>query len=179
MAKKRRSFFERLTGAISLDEDDLDIPEDDYAPAPRRAAAAEVPAYEPEPSRHAIDPRGSRGLSISAHEDEEGELGVDLIETPDSVILRAMVAGVRPSNLDIQISRQSVTIRGSREEESFSTSEDHIVRELYWGAFSRVIELPAEIDIEEAVAKEKNGLLTIVMPKVDKERKTKLSVKPE
>jgi hypothetical protein len=59
MAKKRRSFFERLTGAISLDEDDLDIPEDDYAPAPRRAAAAEVPAYEPEPSRHAIDPRGS------------------------------------------------------------------------------------------------------------------------
>lgn len=182
MTKKRRSFFERLTGAISLDEDDLDIPEDDYAPAPRRtppippvAPADDYSAYE----RHAIDPRGSRGVPVIEHEDEEGELGVDLIETPDAVILRAMVAGVRPSNLDIQISRQSVTIRGSREEESFSTSEDHIVRELYWGTFSRTIDLPAEIDIEEAAAKEKNGLLTIVMPKVDKERKAKLSVKPE
>lgn len=177
MAKKRRSFFERLTGAISLDEDDLDIPDDDYAPAPRRAAAE--PHAVPELDRRAIDPRGSRSLSPVSREDEEGELGVDLIETPDAVVLRAMVAGVRPSNLDVQISRQSVTIRGSREEESFSTSEDHIVRELYWGTFSRVINLPAEVDIESASAKEKNGLLTLVMPKVDKERKTKISVKPE
>lgn len=175
MTKKKRSFFERLTGAISLDEDDLDIPEDDYTPAPRHRDP------EPEPERHAIDPRGSghaRHVAAS-REEEEGELGVDLIETPDAVILRAMVAGVRPSNLDIQISRQSVTVRGSREEESFSSSEDHIVRELYWGTFSRVIDLPAEVDIESAAAKEKNGLLTVVMPKVDKERKAKLSVKPE
>lgn len=175
MTKKKRSFFERLTGAISLDEDDLDIPEDDYAPAPRHREP------EPAPERHAIDPRGSHHARFAApeREEEEGELGVDLIETPDAVVLRAMVAGVRPSNLDIQISRQSVTIRGSREEESFSSSEDHIVRELYWGTFSRVIDLPTEIDIESAAAKEKNGLLTIVMPKVDKERKAKLSVKPE
>jgi HSP20 family molecular chaperone IbpA len=174
MAKKRRSFFERLTGAISLDEDDLDIPEDEYVPAPRGDASADD-------NRHAIDPRGARGAA-SRHllaPDEEGELGVDLIETPDAVILRAMVAGVRPSNLDIQISRQSVTIRGSREEETFSTSEDHIVRELYWGSFSRTVDLPAEVDIESAAAKEKNGLLTVVMPKLDKERRAKLSVKPE
>lgn len=174
MAKKRRSFFERLTGAVRLDEDDLDLPEDDYAPAPA------VPAYR-EDERHAIDPRGTRGAA-SHHlltPDEEGELGVDLIETPDAVILRAMVAGVRPANLDIQISRQSVTIRGSREEESYSTSEDHVVRELYWGSFSRTVDLPAEIDIESAAAKEKHGLLTVVMPKVDRERKAKLSVKPE
>jgi HSP20 family protein len=173
MAKKKRSFFERLTGAISLEEDDLDIPEDEYVPAPAARGAAE--------GRHAIDPRGARGAATHhlLTPDEEGELGVDLIETPDAVILRAMVAGVRPANLDIQISRESVTIRGSREEESFSTSEDHIVRELYWGSFSRTVELPAEIDIESAAAKEKNGLLTVVMPKVDKERKAKLSVKPE
>lgn len=175
---KRRSFFERLTGAIRLDDDDLDIPEDDYAPTPAAPRYEEDPA--PRSGRHAIDPRGSRGhLAPHLDDDSEGELGVDLIDTPDSVIVRAMVAGVRPSNLDIQISRQAVTIRGSREEESFSSSEDHIVRELYWGTFSRTVDLPAEIDIESAVAKEKNGLLTIVMPKIDKERRTKLSVKPE
>lgn len=177
MAKKR-SFFERLTGAVRLDdEDDFDVPAEEYAPA--------VARYEDEATRranprhaHAIDSRGSHG-HLAAPEDLEGELGVDLIDTPDSVIVRAMVAGVRPSNLDIQISRQAVTIRGSREEESFSSSEDHVVRELYWGVFSRTVDLPAEVDIESAVAKEKNGLLTIVMPKVDKERRTKLSVKPE
>jgi HSP20 family protein len=174
---KRRSFFERLTGAIRLEEDDLDIPEDDYAPAPARYEedAPKAPAHH---GRHMIDPRGHRG-HLAPEDDAEGELGVDLIDTPDSVVVRAMVAGVRPVNLDIQISRQAVTIRGSREEESFSSSEDHVVRELYWGTFSRTVDLPAEVDIESAVAKEKNGLLTIVMPKVDKERRAKLSVKPE
>jgi HSP20 family protein len=174
---KRRSFFERLTGAIRLDEDDLDIPEDDYA-ASRTRPATEIAKPI---GGGAIDPRGAHGRHLSLHSESEseGELGVDLIDTPDSVIVRAMVAGVRPVNLDIQISRQAVTIRGSREEESFSSSEDHIVRELYWGTFSRTVDLPAEVDIEAAVAKEKNGLLTIVMPKVDRERRTKLSVKPE
>lgn len=175
MAKKR-SFLERLTGAIRLDEDDLDVPGDEYAPP--------VARYDDEATRRAprraIDPRGSRGhLAPEPESDAEGELGIDLIDTPDAVIVRAMVAGVRPANLDIQICRQSVTVRGAREEESFSSSEDHIVRELYWGTFSRTVDLPAEVDIEAAVAKEKNGLLTIVMPKVDKERRAKLSVKPE
>lgn len=70
-----------------------------------------------------------------------------------------------------------VTIRGTRDEDQESPDEDYQFRELFWGSFSRTIVLPEEIVIDEAEAKEKHGLLTIVLPKVDKDRSTKLKVR--
>lgn len=177
MAKKR-SFFERITGAIRLDDeaDDLDLELEPVHPH-HHAAPHEAHGHP----HHAA--RDHHAAAINPYslpvEDEAGELAVDVIETPDAVVVRSMVAGVRPGDLEVQISRESVTISGSREEDSFSSSDDHVCRELYWGSFSRTVALPAEIDIEGAVAKEKHGLLTLVLPKVDRHRKTKLSVKPE
>jgi HSP20 family protein len=88
-----------------------------------------------------------------------------------------MIAGVRPEDLDITISRDMVTIRGKREEEKVSNEDDYFVRELYWGTFSRTIELPEEIDVDEAEAIEKHGLLILKLPKLDKRRQSKLKVK--
>jgi len=70
-----------------------------------------------------------------------------------------------------------VTIRGTREEIDEVKQEDYYHKELYWGGFSRNIILPEEVDVEGADAKEKHGLLVIKLPKLDKDRKTKLSVK--
>ena len=62
--------------------------------------------------------------------------------------------------------------------ESHETAEnDFFHRELYWGSFSRTIVLPAEVEIEEAEASEKHGLLTLILPKVDKNRQSKLKVR--
>ncbi|MBX4209529.1 Hsp20 family protein, partial [Candidatus Parcubacteria bacterium] len=47
----------------------------------------------------------------------------------------------------------------------------------YWGSFSRTIMLPEEIEVEEAEAIERHGLLTIKLPKVDKSKQNKLRVK--
>jgi HSP20 family protein len=88
-----------------------------------------------------------------------------------------MVAGVKPQDLDINITRDMVTIHGTREDSIEVTQENYFHKELYWGSFSRNIILPEEIDVEEADAKEKHGLLMITLPKLDKDRKTKLSVK--
>ena len=88
-----------------------------------------------------------------------------------------MVAGVRPEDLDISITRDMVTIKGTRQEERETTKENYHHQELYWGSFSRTIMLPAEIDTEEAGAIEKHGLLILTLPKIDKEKKTKLRVK--
>ena len=54
---------------------------------------------------------------------------------------------------------------------------DYFHRELYWGSFSRTIMLPEEIEVEEAEAIERHGLLTIKLPKVDKAKQNKLRVK--
>ncbi|HEY4507376.1 MAG TPA: Hsp20/alpha crystallin family protein [Candidatus Paceibacterota bacterium] len=173
---RKRTFFERLTGAIRLDDevDDLDLELD---PPPHHGRHPAPPAPLHGHKHHAATEIDPYALPVTS--DEEGELAVDVIETPDSVVVRAMIAGVRPANLEVQLSRESVTVIGSREEESFSSSDEAICRELYWGSFSRTVPLPAEVDIEQAVAKEKHGLLTLVLPKVDRHRKTKLSVKPE
>ena len=110
---------------------------------------------------------------------EEGELPVDMYHTADAIIIRALVAGVRPSDLDVAITRDMVTINGAREEPAEVDDEFYFHRELFWGRFSRKILLPEEVIIDEAEAKEKHGLLEIVLPKLDKERSTQIKVKSQ
>jgi HSP20 family protein len=88
-----------------------------------------------------------------------------------------MVAGVKPEDLDVSITREMVTLRGTREPGDSVAGDDYFQRELYWGSFSRTILLPTEIDVEESEAIEKQGLLTIHLPKIDKERSQTLKVK--
>src|SRR5258708_3526221 len=110
-------------------------------------------------------------------ENEEAELTVDVYQTPTEIVVQTMVAGVRPEDLDINISRDMVTIRGKREESRSIDETNYFVKELYWGKFSRTISLPQEIEPEEAEATEKHGLLTVKLRKVDKEKKNTIKVK--
>lgn len=110
-------------------------------------------------------------------EDKEGELTVDVYQTSDYIIVKSMIAGVRPEDLDVTITRDMITIRGKREAERVENEDDYFVRELYWGTFSRTIQLPQEIDVDEAEAVEKHGLLILKLPKMDKKRQSKLKVK--
>jgi HSP20 family protein len=154
--KKRRSFFEKLTGGVHVDDFDDDIEQEN-----------EILMPENEYSEDEI---------VDEYQDA-GQLSIDLINTPDEIIIKAMIAGVRPQDLDIQISRDMISISGTREEEIEANEEDYYHRELFWGSFSRNILLPEEIDVEASDAKERHGLLEVRLPKIDKNRKTKLSVK--
>ena len=152
MAKEKRSFFERLTGAVN-------------APAENEEREINVAA---------ADEKLSEWLE---EENGDGQLAVDVYQTPDDIFVRAMVAGVKAEDLDISITRDMVTIKGLREGSQEVSEENFFFKELYWGSFSRTILLPQEVEVEEAEATEKNGLLTIRLPKVDKGRQTKLRVK--
>ena len=158
MAKEKQSFFERLTGAVKLDDYEGRITSE--APSVR---AMETPSV-----------KAGSWIEESA---EEGELTVDVYQNSDTIFVKAMIAGVRPEDLDINISRDMITIRGKREEERVSGNDDYFIRELYWGSFSRSVSLPSEIDVDEAEAIEKHGLLILRLPKLDKKRQSKLKVK--
>ena len=110
-------------------------------------------------------------------EEAEAELTVDLYQTANEIVIQTMVAGVQPENLSITITRDMITIRGKREENRAINTENYFVQELYWGSFSRTISLPEEVDPEEAEAVEKHGLLIIKLPKVNKNKETKLKIK--
>lgn len=157
MAKDKRSFFDRLTGAVHMEESERE----------------EAPAKRLTKTRN----NGEAGSWIDEESEKDAELTVDVYHTPDMIVVKSMIAGVRPEDLDVSITRDSVTIRGKREEERVSDSDDFLVQELYWGSFSRTISLPEEIDVDEAEAIEKHGLLILKLPKLDKRRLSKLKVK--
>lgn len=150
----KQSFFQRLTGAINTDEDMFD----DEPVATRSLKRA--------PISETIEER-----------EQEAELAVDVKQTPTEIIIKTMVAGVAPEDLDVSISQEMVIIKGSRREVYEADDDDYFHRELYWGAFARTILLPAEVRSEEAIAEMKHGLLTIRLPKIDKQRQTKLRIK--
>lgn len=157
MAKKP-SFFDRLTGTQYDDsfdsfEEDFET-EDDSTPGTEKAVR-QIPPEEP----------------------GEAQLTVDVYQTEGEIVVRALVAGSRPDELDVAITRDMVTISGKRVENKEVNEEDYVYRELYWGSFSRTIVLPAEVDVDAAEASEKHGMLTIKLPKLNKDRQTKLKVK--
>lgn len=151
MAKDKRSFFEKLTGTVRLDE-------------------------ESEQEETRMEPKRS-GIQSVEEENGDAELTVDVHQTPTEIIIKTMAAGVRPEDLEISITRDMVTIRGKREHDRSVSEENYFFRELYWGAFSRTISLPAEVEPEEAEAIEKHGLIIIKIPKINKGKQTKLRIK--
>lgn len=118
------------------------------------------------------------GFNQWANEEaQEGELAVDVYQTNESIIIQAMIAGVVLEDLSVSVTREMVTIKGKREAQKGISEENYFYQELYWGAFSRTVLLPAEIDTEEVEATEKKGLLTIRLSKLDKDRKQTIKVK--
>jgi len=147
MSRDKRSFFDRITGSISV-PDEI---EEDFSEEKNENWVNETP--------------------------EAGELNIDVYQNQNETIIKTMVAGVKPEDLDVSISRDMVTLKGKRENEKTIADDDFFHRELYWGSFSRSIVLPQEIDVDSAEAVEKHGLLIIRLPKLDKNRSTRLKVR--
>ncbi len=167
---KKRSFFERLTGGLSLRdyEDDSFDENDDFEVEDelKKKGSKKIPVVNEK-----------EWMEETTEEEQVGELSVDVYQNSSDIVVQAMVAGVRPEDLNVDITRDTVTISGSRKEARTIKEEDYFTQELYWGAFSRVIALPEEIDPDEAEATEKHGLLILKLPKIDKNRQTKLKIK--
>jgi HSP20 family molecular chaperone IbpA len=163
---KKPSFLQRLTGNQQseydriLDDDHRFGEEDDLAVEDTYSEEEEEWSNEPE-----------RPLQ------QDGELPVDMYQTDEMIVIRALVAGVSPEELDISITRDMVTIHGTREEFQETHDDSYYHRELFWGKFSRTLLLPEEVAIDEAEAQEKHGMLEIRLPKLDKHRSTQLKVR--
>lgn len=110
--------------------------------------------------------------------ESEGQLTVDVYQDGKNIMVESTVAGVDPENLEINITNESVTIRGTREREKKIEDKDFFYQECFWGTFSRSVILPHEVDPEKSTAAiSKNGLLVIKMPRLDRKKAKKLQVK--
>lgn len=103
---------------------------------------------------------------------QEGKLSVDVIETREEIIVRSAIAGVHTKDLDITLSDDTLTIRGSRDLNCEEGRADQVhVQECHWGGFSRTIILPTHVDSDAVDATLKRGILTIRLKKVEMDKR--------
>jgi len=114
---------------------------------------------------------------LNPEEEVEGSLTVDVYKTENEIVVQSTVAGVNPEDLEVNITNESVSIRGKREKTENIEDKDYFYQECFWGKFSRSIILPEEVDPEKSTAVLKNGILTIRMPKLNKPKSKKINVK--
>jgi HSP20 family molecular chaperone IbpA len=168
MARNKKSLFDWLTGGAGAEQD--------YSFDDLETGSGTVPMRSTGTSKR-VPIQQQQAPDLAPEEPMDGELSIDVYQTPTHIIIKAMIAGVRPDDLDVSITRDMVTIRGKREQHAEAQTGEFFFQELYWGSFSRTIVLPQEIDLEEAEASEKHGLLIIRLPKLDKGRAAKLKVR--
>ena len=108
---------------------------------------------------------------------EEGQLSIDVYQTPENIVVKSTIAGVDPEDIDISINNDMLTIRGKRESKETIKEDDYLYRECYWGSFSRSIILPVEVKANGIEATLENGVLTIILPKSKTTKQISVKVK--
>ena len=109
-------------------------------------------------------------------EDLPGQLAVDVYETKEKLVVKARTAGVNKHDLDVSISDNTLSIRGTLSAGSEDDVVNYFVQECYWGEFSRSIALPVPVKEEEIEAMLKDGVLTISFTKVKQDTVKKIQV---
>jgi len=118
----------------------------------------------------------AKGSGKIGQSEEEGQLTVDVYQTDDDIIIKSTIAGVTSDDIDIAVTNDMVTIKGTRKPDEKIKQDNYYYQELYWGPFSRSVILPEEIDSDNAKASMKNGILTVKLPKLAKTRIKKVKI---
>ena len=138
-------------------------------------------ATSEQPQQQTADPAAAQAQQPAADEwDEEdavpGQLAVDVYETKEKLVVKARTAGVNKHDLDVSISDNTLSIRGTLSAGNEEDVENYFVQECYWGEFSRSIALPVPVKEDEIEALLKDGVLTVSFTKVKQDTVKKIQV---
>jgi len=106
----------------------------------------------------------------------EGKLTVDVYQTNKDLIIQSAIAGINREDLDISIEKDIVIIKGNRKIPNEKEERNYFYQECFWGPFSREIILPIEVDPSRTKATMEKGILTIRMPKIEREKKREIKI---
>ncbi len=151
-------------------DDDLLLEEDELT----AAFLGDETALAPEPAQPASAPAADD--EWDEDENVPGQLAVDVYETREKLVVKARTAGVNKNDLDVSISDNQLTVRGTLSSGSEEGVENYFLQECYWGEFSRTIALPVPVKEEEIEAVLKDGVLTISFGKVQQDTVKKIQV---
>lgn len=100
---------------------------------------------------------------------QKGQVALDVFEYDEYYIIKAPIAGVKLSDIDIEVNENVVTIRGMRKQTDDIPQNQYYVQECFWGEFERSVTLPAAIDQKKVKATfNKESILKIIIPKEER-----------
>ena len=101
----------------------------------------------------------------------------DIRETPEAYVFEADLPGIRREEVDINLTGNRITITGKREAKARKEGENFFMQERSYGSFTRSFNLPDGVDGGRVTADLKDGVLTLVLPKVPEVQPKKIEIK--
>ena len=101
---------------------------------------------------------------------------VEMFETGDEVVVRAEMPNVDPANVDVTVTGDAITIKGTVRQEEEKKDRSYYRRELRYGSYVRTLPLPAEVNGGDAKATYKDGVLEVKIPKSERAKPTSVKV---
>ncbi len=102
---------------------------------------------------------------------------IDMYRTDKEVVVKASLPGVKPEEVDISISSDCLTIKGETKAEEKIEREGYLYQEHRYGAFSRSVALPSDLQTDKTEASFENGILTLTIPKFEEVKPKPIKVK--
>ena len=116
---------------------------------------------------------GPRGLGTLSAWDP----AVEVADTTDAVMIKAHVPGIPKDNIQVNVTDDAITLKGEMKEEEKKEEKNYTRREFRYGAFSRIITLPAAVQADKAAAQLKDGVLEITIPKSEKAKVKEIPIR--
>lgn len=101
----------------------------------------------------------------------------DVYETDDEVVVQMAVPGIKPEDINIQISGDTVTVSGETREDKEDKRKNYYQRQLRYGSFSQSVVIPTSVKADNADASFKNGILKLTLPKSEEVKPKTIKVK--
>ncbi|MBN1189118.1 MAG: Hsp20/alpha crystallin family protein [Dehalococcoidales bacterium] len=118
-----------------------------------------------------------RPARVWAGFDGEGVIPVDITQNDNDVVVKASMPGFKPEEVDIQITGDTLTIRGEHKETKEVKEDNYLCREINYGTVSRAITIPVDVKSDKAEATFENGVLHLNLPKAEEVKPKQIKVK--
>ena len=179
------SFFEKLKSSMGVEKEEYENEEvEEQQPKQKKSLLKAKDKKNEDDEKQKIPVKSSSKEAAVPSKEEapdwfepEGELAVDVYQTDTEIIIQSTIAGVKAEDLDISIESDTVTISGERKNIVQDKGKNYFYQECFWGAFRREIILPEEIDGGRAEASMKDGVFTLRIPKIERQKIKKVKVR--
>jgi HSP20 family protein len=102
---------------------------------------------------------------------------IDMFQTDDEIVVKAALPGLKPDEVQINITGEVLHIKGEMKHEEEKQEKAWHIREQRWGAFERSVALPTDVVADKAKAEFENGVLTITLPKAEEVKPKTINIK--